>query len=41
MMFADQSRGGVDGIARFTLLGTMLARVFAGDGFLSIALIVR
>jgi ABC-type multidrug transport system fused ATPase/permease subunit len=26
------------GIARFTLLGTMLARVFAGSGFLSIAL---
>jgi ATP-binding cassette subfamily B protein len=25
------------GIARFTLLGTMLARVFAGSGFLSIA----
>src|SRR5579863_2764177 len=28
----------VFGIARFTLLGTMLARVFAGSGFLSIAL---
>ncbi len=26
------------GIARFTLLGTMLSRVFAGSGFLSIAL---
>jgi ATP-binding cassette, subfamily B, bacterial len=26
------------GIARFTLLGTMLARVFAGSGFLSIAI---
>ena len=26
------------GIARFTLLGTMLARVFAGSGFVSIAL---
>ncbi|HEV2186533.1 MAG TPA: ABC transporter ATP-binding protein [Stellaceae bacterium] len=26
------------GIARFTLLGTMLARVFAGDGFMPVAL---
>src|ERR1700681_4126805 len=26
------------GIARFTLLGTMLARVFAGSGFAAIAL---
>src|SRR5579863_7786822 len=27
------------GIARFTLLGTMLSRVFAGSGFMSIALV--